>query len=238
MYALVLAGGRGERLRPLTDDRPKPMVPVAGAPLLEYHLRWLRSQGVSHAVLLCGYMAQAIREHFGDGRHLGLTIHYSVEETPLGRGGAFKRGFRLVPPGEEMVIATNGDIITDQPLGPLIRAHRRRNAVATVMLTPLVSPYGIVRVERDGRVRRFDEKPRLNHWINAGAYILSRAFFDLLPDVGDHEDTTFPLLAQQGRLFAYRSRAFWKSVETSKDLTELAQRLPTLAFGRRQQEAP
>src|SRR3989304_592718 len=146
MYALVLAGGRGERLRPLTDDRPKPMVAVAGAPILEHHLCWLRSQGVSHAVLLCGYMAEAIREHFGDGPRLGLTIHYSVEETPLGRGGAFKQGFRYVPTGEEMVIGTNGDIITDQPLGPLMRAHRRRDAVATIMLTPLVSPFGIVRV--------------------------------------------------------------------------------------------
>lgn len=230
MYALVLAGGRGERLRPLTDDRPKPMVPVAGVPILEHHLTWLRTNGVTSVVLLCSYMADAIREHFGDGQRLGLAINYSIEETPLGRGGAFKRGFQYVPPGEELVIGTNGDIITGQPLGPIIRAHRRRNAVATIMLTPLISPYGIVRVGRHSHVLRFDEKPRLNHWINAGAYVLSREFFDLLPDIGDHEDTTFPLLAEQGQLYAYKSRAFWKSVETSKDLAELERRLPTLAF--------
>jgi len=229
MYALVLAGGKGERLRPLTEDRPKPMILLAGRPILEYHLTWLRDNGVTHALLLCGYRADVIQSYFGDGRRWGLTIEYSLEEQPLGRGGAFKLAFAQVPPSEELLIGTNGDVLSNQPLAPILRAHRASGAVATVMLTPFVSPYGIVRVARDGRILRFEEKPRLPHWINAGLYVLSRPFFDLLPDVGDHEDTAFPLLAERGQLRAYRARAYWRSIDTAKDLTEATRDLPLFA---------
>jgi len=222
MYALVLAGGKGERLRPLTEDRPKPMILLAGKPILEYHLTWLRDNGVSHALLLCGYRADVIQSYFGDGRAWGLTIEYSLEEQPLGRGGAFKLAFSRVPEREKLLIGTNGDVLCNQPLAPILRAHRASGAVATVMLTPFVSPYGIVRVARDGRILRFEEKPRLPHWINAGLYVLSRPFFDLLPDVGDHEDTAFPLLVERGQLRAYRARGYWRSIDTVKDLTEAA----------------
>ena len=222
MYALVLAGGKGERLRPLTEDRPKPMILLAGKPILEYHLTWLRDNGVSHALLLCGYRADVIQGYFGDGRRWGLAIDYSLEDEPLGRGGAFKLAFSRVPPSEELLIGTYGDVLCNQPLAPILRAHRASGAVATVMLTPFVSPYGIVRVARDGRILRFEEKPRLSHWINAGLYVLSRPFFDLLPDVGDHEDTAFPLLVERGQLRAFHSRAYWRSIDTVKDLTEAA----------------
>jgi len=229
MYALVLAGGKGERLRPLSEDRPKPMVLLAGKPILEYHLTWLRDHGVTHALLLCGYRSDVIQSYFGDGRRLGLTIEYSLEDEPLGRGGAFKLAFSRVPPSEELLIGTNGDVLCNQPLAPILRAHRTSGAVATVMLTRFVSPYGIVRVARDGRIIRFEEKPRLPHWINAGLYVLSRPFFDLLPDLGDHEDTAFPLLAERGQLRAYRSRAYWRSIDTVKDLTEATRDLPLFA---------
>jgi NDP-sugar pyrophosphorylase family protein len=229
MYALVLAGGKGERLRPLSEDRPKPMVLLAGKPILEYHLTWLRDQGVTNALLLCGYRADVIQSHFGDGRRLGLAIDYSLEDAPLGRGGAFKLAFSRVPPSEELLIGTNGDVLCNQPLTPILRAHRTSGAVATVMLTRFVSPYGIVRVARDGRIIRFEEKPRLPHWINAGLYVLSRPFFDLLPDLGDHEDTAFPLLADRGQLRAYRARGYWRSIDTVKDLTEAVKDLPLFA---------
>jgi len=229
MYALVLAGGKGERLRPLTQDRPKPMILLAGRPILEYHLTWLRDQGVTTAVLLAGYRADVVQDYFGDGRRWGLSIEYSLEEEPLGRGGAFKLAFARVPEREELVIGTNGDVISNQPLAPILRTHRASGAVATVMLAPCVSPYGIVRVARDGRILRFEEKPRLPYWVNAGLYVLSRPFFDLLPDVGDHEDSAFPLLAERGQLRAYRSRAYWRSIDTMKDLTEAARELALFA---------
>jgi NDP-sugar pyrophosphorylase family protein len=171
-------------------------------------------------ILLCGYLHEIIRDRFGDGSRWGLRITYSVEEEPLGRGGAFKKGFRRVPPGEPFVIGTNGDNFVTQPLAPLVRSHRRSGAVATAMVVPLKSPYGVVRME-GSRVVRFEEKPQLPYWVNAGVYVLSREFFAGLPDVGDHEDELFPRLAAEGRLRAFRSRAYWKGIDTVKDLAEI-----------------
>jgi len=220
VYALIIAGGEGERLRPLTSDRPKPMIPVAGRPILEYQIRWLAGQGVSDVILLCGYKAEVIQEHFGDGSRFGLRVHYSLEEEPLGRGGALKLGARLLPPDEELARALNGDILTNQPLAPLLRYHRRKGATATVMLTRLRSPYGITRGDRAGHIVAFEEKPLLPHWINAGLYVLAADFFRRLPERGDHETTTFPELAAEGKLLGYRSRAYWRTIDTFKDLTE------------------
>ena len=229
MYALIIAGGEGERLRPLTSERPKPMIPVADKPILQYQVEWLAGQGVSDVILLCGYKANVIQEHFGDGSRFGLRVHYSVEQEPLGRGGAIKLGARLLPPGEELVLGLNGDILTNQPLTPLLRHHRRKGATATVMLTRLRSPYGITRGDRAGHIVAFDEKPMLPHWINAGVYVLAPDFFRRLPERGDHERTTFPDLAAEGKLFGYRSRAYWRSIDTFKDLTEAAAEVGELA---------
>ncbi len=116
LYALIIAGGEGERLRPYTWDRPKPMVPVNGRPILEYQVLWLRSQGVTHIVMLCHYKAEVVQEHFGDGSRFGVHITYTVEPEPLGRGGALRLGYQQVPPDQEVVIGLNGDIITNQRL--------------------------------------------------------------------------------------------------------------------------
>lgn len=228
MFALIIAGGEGERLRPLTSDRPKPMIEVAGRPILEHQVRWLASQGVTDAILLCGYRADVIQGHFGDGAGFGLRVQYTLEEEPLGRGGALKLGARQLPRGEDLVLGLNGDVLTNQPLEPLLRYHRRKKAAATVMLTRLRSPFGIVRRDRGGRILSFDEKPLLPHWINAGVYVLSRAVLERLPDKGDHETTTFPDLAAEGTLFAYPSNAYWRSVDTFKDLTEAGKEIPAL----------
>jgi NDP-sugar pyrophosphorylase family protein len=227
MYALIIAGGEGERLRPLTNDRPKAMVPVAGKPIIEHQLAWLRTSGITDVVLLCGYRASAVQEHLGDGSRFGLRTYYSLEDEPLGRGGALKRGFLLVPGDQETIVALNGDILTNQPLAELLSYHRRKQAVATVMLSPLRSPYGIARVARDGRIESFEEKPQLPYWVNSGIYAFSREFFSLLPEKGDHEDTTFPRLAAEGKLYGFRSKAYWRPVDSIKDLglaeRELAQ---------------
>ena len=221
MYALILAGGKGERLRPLTSDRPKPMIPLAGKPILEHQIEWMRGQGVTDVVLLCGYLHEVVLSYFGDGSRWGVHIDYSVESEPLGRGGAFRKGFELVPPDVPFVIGTNGDNVTDQPLAPLVRSHRRSGAVATVMLAPLVSPFGIARLSGRSRIRCFDEKPPLPYWLNAGVYVLSRQFFQMLPEKGDHETTLFPQLAECGGLRGYKSRAYWKGIDTLKDLSEV-----------------
>ena len=123
-----------------------------------------------------------------------------------------------------LVIATNGDNVNTQPLAPVLRQHERTGAVVTLVLTQLRSPYGIVK-QRGKRVTGFEEKPLLPHWLNAGVYALNREFFADLPDVGDHEDKLFPRLAEEGRLYAFRSRAYWKAIDTVKDLNEAAAQL-------------
>lgn len=225
MYALTIAGGRGERLKPITDTIPKPMVPINGRPLIAYQIDWMRGNGITDVVFLCGYLGNKIQEFVGDGTELGIRAHYSVEETPLGRGGAVRQGLSLVPEDEEFVLVTNGDVITEQALADLLELHRRTSAVATMTLVPYPSQYGIVQVDDAGLVTSFVEKGELPFWINAGIYIFQRDVESRLPKQGDHETTTFPDLASEGRLAAHKSSAFWTSVESAKDLREVGKRL-------------
>ncbi len=229
MYALIIAGGEGERLRPYTSDRPKPMVEVAGKPILEYQVDWLRSGGVTDIVVACGYRHEVIQEYFQEGRRWDVRIGYSVEDEPLGRGGALKLAYRQVPPDEPFVIGTNGDNLNTQPLAPMLRQHRQTGAVATLLLVQLRSPYGIVQ-QRGKRILGFREKPLLPHWLSAGVYVLGREFFAMLPEKGDHEDSVFPRLAAEGRLYGFRSRSFWKAIDTVKDLSEAERQLRELAL--------
>jgi NDP-sugar pyrophosphorylase family protein len=220
LTALVLAGGRGERLRPFTEDRPKPMVLINDRPLLLYHLGWLQKGGVTTAYILCGYKHEVIQQYFGDGETVRMSLHYVVEQEPLGRGGALKQGMSLLAPGLETVIVTNGDILTDQSLPELVQVHREHKGMGTMMLSPLVSPYGIVAFDGQGRVEDFSEKPVLPYWVNAGVYVMDPAIRERLPDRGDHETTTFPALAKEGKLYAFRSSARWLGVDTVKDLNQ------------------
>ena len=222
MYALTIAGGRGERLRPATDTVPKVMVPVNDRPLLSYQVQWMRAQGVTDVVVLCGYLGEKIVDYFGDGSEFGVRAHYSHEETPLGRGGAVRKGLSMVPADEPYVLVANGDILTNQPFSGLVELHERRSALATMMLVPFQSPFGVVSVDERGMVTEFVEKGNLPFWINAGVYVFSREIEGLLPEVGDHETTTFPVLAAEGRLAALKSNALWMTVDGPKDLSECA----------------
>ena len=247
MYALILAGGQGQRLRPLTDTLPKPMLPLHGRPILARQLSWLRRRaGITDAVLLVGHLAHAIAEYFGsnssssgsddggdcagsDGhRYCGVRIHYSREQQPLGRGGALRQGLARLPAGHaDPVIALNGDIITDASLVPLLTDYAARRAanpchLATILTVPMPSPYGIVDTDPAGLVAVFREKAPLPYAVNAGVYILHPAIRELLPAAGDHETTTFPALAAAGRMSAVPAAptAFWRSIDSLNDLQE------------------
>jgi len=220
MQAIILAGGKGERLRPFTADRPKAMVEIGGVPLLAYQLQWLHAHGVREAIVACGYRHDVIQTYFGSGEKVGVRIRYSIEEQPLGRGGALKRAFALLPADDDACVATNGDVITTMELESMLKTHRDSGCLATVMLVPLVSPYGIVEVDTRERIVAFREKPQLPYWVNAGIYILSRSIEPLLPVHGDHEDTTFPTLAASRKLGAFKSQSYWRAIDSVKDLTE------------------
>lgn len=218
-YAIILAGGKGERLRPYTNDRPKPMVEVAGKPIMAYQIERLKEIGVTEIVVACSYKREAIQEYLGDGSKFGISVKYSVEDTPLGRGGGIKQAMSLLSDGWEDVVVTNGDILTKTDLGALVEKHQKEKALVTLTIVPLRSPYGIVEFNDKDQVLGFKEKPILPHWINAGMYVFSSETEKLLPDIGDHEDTTFPKLPKE-RFLVFKSEEYWKGVDTVKDLTE------------------
>jgi NDP-sugar pyrophosphorylase family protein len=219
MRALILAGGFGKRLAPLTNEVPKPLLPVAGKPILVRQIEWLRGQGFSDFVLAVGYLRHKVFEALGDGRRLGVRIFYSVEEEPLGTAGAIKNAEPFLE--DDVFVATNGDVVTDLPVKSLLEALA--DADAAVALVPLRSPYGIVEFDELGRVVSFREKPVLGgYFINAGVYAIRRELLKVLPSRGNIEETTFPQLAERRRLKAVvYSDVFWRSIDTVKDLEEV-----------------
>lgn len=237
-HAIILAGGKGERLRPYTEDRPKAMIPVLGNPLLSFQLRLLNSYGFNRITICCGYLHEVMRDYFGDGTKFGVKIDYLVENEPLGRGGALRRALEEIPPGTEPVLAMNGDLLTNLNLSDLISFHKKHHPAATIVSVPLRSSYGILEVSDDSVVSGFSEKPELPFWINAGIYLLDHKIVTQLPKKGDHEELTFPQLAKEGSLRVFKTRAFWKTIDTVKDLTETRSDFEQLLFSAFLQSVP
>lgn len=219
MQAIVLAGGKATRMRPYTDDRPKAMVEVAGMPIVEHQIRWLVDNGVKEIVVSCGYKAEILQEHLQDGQDVGAAITYAVESEPLGRGGGLKFAARRVPHPEQFTFALNGDVLSRFALADLLAHHRSVGATATVALAPYKTTWGIADLE-GGLIKGFRQSPTLPYWINGGIYVLEPECVDLLPDKGDHEDSTFPELARQGKLGGYRIDGYWRGIDTVKDVIE------------------
>lgn len=217
--AIILAGGKGERLRPFTNDRPKPLVEVNGKPILAYQLSQLTKSGITQVIFACSYQHEALENHVDSGSKYGIKASFSVEETPLGRGGGIKKAMQMLPKGWKHVLITNGDNLWKLDVSGLIKKHEEGSAVATVVIVPLKSPYGIVEFNTNDQILGFKEKPILPHWINAGVYIFSKEIEPLLPDEGDHEIETFPRLPPD-RFLVYKSTDYWRGVDTVKDLTE------------------
>lgn len=217
--ALILAGGFGKRLQPLTLDRPKPLIEVGGKPILQWQIEWLSRQDVRDIVLAVGYLRTKVFEVMGDGSRFGVRLFYSVEEEPLGTGGAIKNAMKFLE--DEVFIVLNGDIITNLSIKPLIE-QLGGGVVSTIALVPMRSPYGIVHVDNEGFITEFREKPLLDYLINAGVYAFTRDIFKYLPDKGDIEVTAFPRLARERRIkgVVYRD-VYWKSLDTVKDVEEV-----------------
>lgn len=216
--AIILAGGKGERLRPYTNDRPKPMVEIGGKPILAYQLSQLKKAGIEKVVFACSYRREALQKHLDSGSKYGIKALFSVEETPLGRGGGIKKAMQMLSSFEDVVI-TNGDNLWKLDLAGLIKKHQERKAIASIVVVPLKSPYGIVEFNEKDEILGFKEKPILPHWVNAGIYVFSSQIQPLLPDEGDHEIETFPKLPTE-RFLVFKSTDYWRGVDTVKDLTE------------------
>lgn len=227
MQAVILVGGEGTRLRPLTYTRPKSMLPVLNRPFLEHMLAYLHQAGVDEVILALHYLPEAIRSFFGHGERWGIHLHYSVEPFPLGTAGPL----RLVAQHlQGTFIVCNGDIFTDLNVKEALAFHRQHKAVATIVLTPVEnpSPYGMVETAPDGRVLRFKEKPSpaevTTLWVNAGTYILEPEVLLRVPPGQRYmiEHNLFPDLVSAGLpVYAFRSRAYWLDMGTPKNYLRL-----------------
>lgn len=233
MKAAIIAGGLGKRLRPLTENKPKPLVEVGGKPIIEWQIEWLKSSGVDTVVVLAGYHRDKLVEFIGSGARFGVSVAYVVEDEPLGTGGAIKNAERVI--GRETFVAVNGDVITNIPVRDLVDyLENSSEAVVAVALVPLRSPFGIVEIDEHGRVKSFREKPVMeDRLINAGVYAMKPDVFSYLPTEGDIERKTFPKLAAEGRLLGrvYRD-CYWRSIDTVKDIEEASQEVNNLRFPR------
>jgi NDP-sugar pyrophosphorylase family protein len=221
MKAILLAGGKGTRLRPLTIHTPKPIVPILGRALLHYQIDLLRQvPDIDEVILSLNYQPRRIEEMFGDGTGLGLKIRYVVEPQPLGTAGAVRyAGHSLT----DSVVVFNGDVMTQVDLGAVIRLHRERQAKATIVLTPVANPtaYGLVETDAEVNVQRFLEKPRPEEitcdTINAGIYVLEPDTFDRIPKdtAWSIERSFFPSLVERCETFvAYVYRGYWIDIGT------------------------
>jgi mannose-1-phosphate guanylyltransferase len=219
VQALILAGGEGTRLRPLTSTVPKPVVPLVDRPFIRYMLEWLRGHGVDDVILSCGFMAERVRAVLGDGSNLGIRLRYLEEPEPLGTGGALKFAEDLL---DERFFMMNGDVLTDIDLTAQLEQHERTGARATLALIPVEDPsaYGLVRRNADGSVKEFVEKPGPEqidtNLINAGAYIIDHDVLDGMAPAGTNisiEREVFPALVGRG-LFGYESNGYWLDIGT------------------------
>jgi mannose-1-phosphate guanylyltransferase len=218
VQALILAGGEGTRLRPLTTTVPKPVVPLVDRPFIVFMLDWLRRHGVEDVVMSCGHMASGVRNVLGDGAAFGIRLRYVEEPRPLGTGGALKFAEPLL---DERFLMLNGDVLTDIDLTAQIAHHERTGAAATLALTPVDDPsaYGLVRTRDGGEVTEFVEKPSPDQVdtnnISAGAYVLERRVLELLEaeQPASIERDVFPQLVGEG-LYGCVSDGYWLDIGT------------------------
>jgi len=224
--ALILCGGLGTRLRPLTYIVPKPMLPIGHKPLLEYQINYLKRYEFDRIILAVGYLQEHIVRYFADGERFGVKIIYSAEKEPLDTGGAIKNAEKLITSD---FIAMNSDVVFDMlNLERLLTIHKDGKAVATVVLTRISDPsrFGVVELDGD-RIIKFIEKPKAlkgPQWINAGVYALSPKIFSLIKKdkKASIERDIFPKLAAQGKILGFRYEGYWSDVGTQEDYMKVS----------------
>ena len=222
MEAILLAGGQAKRLGNAADGLPKALVPVAGAPLASHTARLLVRAGVDRLIVSCAAGQGAAFE-----RELGALVPELVlaeEPERLGRGGGLRFAARRRQERGPL-FALNGDELLAADFDALLEDHRAHRPAATIVVTALTSPFGIVDVAEDGAVTGFRESPKLPHWVNVGVYVLDEEAIERLPERGDHETSTFPELAAEGRLRAWAYEGEWLTVNTPKDLERAEEHL-------------
>jgi len=214
MKAIILAGGRGKRLRPITDYVPKPLVPIKNVPIIEWQLKYLKKFGISEVIICTGYKQEMIENHL-NMKDIGIKVKFSIEKSPLGTGGAIKKAGKII--NEKSFFVINGDTITNIDLKKLVT---KKNAIAAIELR---TKYGILETDYD-KITNFKEKKEISDtWMNAGIYHLQKEVLKELPNKGDIEETVFPNYAKRGILNTVKFKnAKWYSVDSFKDMEECA----------------
>jgi mannose-1-phosphate guanylyltransferase/phosphomannomutase len=219
MKAVIMAGGEGTRLRPLTSNNPKPLLPIADRPMMEHVINLLKQHGINDIVVTVAFMASSIQDYFGDGSEFGVAISYVDEPTPLGTAGSVRNAMELL--SEERFLVISGDVITDIDLSEIMKYHVDKGAMATIGLTPVENPleFGIVITNEDGTIERFLEKPTwgqvFSDTINTGIYVLEPGIFDYIPEGRsvDFSSEVFPALLKDGKpLYGAVALGYWEDV--------------------------
>ncbi len=212
MKAIILAGGRGKRLRPITDYVPKPLIPIKNIPIIEWQIKYLKKFGISEIIVCSGYKTKMI-ENYLNNKKLGIKITFSVEDKPLGTGGAIKKAGKKIKDKSFLVI--NGDIITNIDLKKVIK---KENSIASIQLR---TKFGILQTDND-KIIKFEEKKEITElWMNAGIYHLDKETLKELPTVGDIEKTLFPDYAKKEKLSTIKfTKSKWYSIDSFKDIEE------------------
>jgi NDP-sugar pyrophosphorylase family protein len=219
MKAVLLVGGAGTRMRPLTYVVPKCLLPVGGKPLLERTMRYLQGHGITEFVLCVAYLKKQVIDTFGNGSSLGFRIEYAQADSPLGTAGQLKTASKML---DETFLVMNGDIVTNLSISNLVATHKKMGGVATIALKEfgVKIPYGHIMVDGGGRVTGFEEKPTLNYMANAGVYVMEPGVLDAIPSgrPTSLETEVFPGLIAKGEVInSYYESAYWADVGSMAD---------------------
>jgi len=212
LKAIILAGGRGKRLKPITDYVPKPLIPIMNIPIIEWQIKYLKKFGITEVIICSGYKTKMIEDYLNN-KKLGIKIAFSIENKPLGTGGAIKKAGKKIK--DKSFIVINGDTITNIDLKKLMK---KENSIASIQLR---TKFGILQTEQN-KIIKFDEKKEIiDLWMNAGIYHLNKETIKELPNVGDIEKTLFPDYAKKEKLTIVKFiKSKWYSIDSFKDMEE------------------
>lgn len=222
MKALILSGGIGKRLKPMTDYVPKPLIPLNNIPIIEWQIRYFKKFGINEFIICTGYKSDQIINYLKP-KKIDVKIEYSIEKTPLGTGGAIKNASHLIDNDNFFVI--NGDVVTT------IDPRKLKTNPNSIAVIPLQTSFGIVSLNKN-KIKQFEEKPKIyDRWMNAGVYYLSKEILKLLPKKGNIEHVTFPSLASNDALFVVKyENDFWCSIDSHKDIEESENKMRSLNY--------
>ncbi|WP_102346488.1 nucleotidyltransferase family protein [Bacillus sp. Marseille-P3661] len=218
MKGVIIAGGKGKRLRPLTNKLPKPMIPILKKPVMEYCIEHLKRHGITEIAVTVQYMSNKIKDYFGDGSKFGVNLYYFEDLSPLGTAGSIKNAEQFL---NEPFVVVSGDVITDFDLSKGIDFHRQKNSLITIFMTSVPNPleYGILKTNEKGEVVRFLEKPSWENMfttdINTGIYVVDPGIFSFM-ELGEKIDFSldlFPLLIKNGYpIYGFKTNGYWSDV--------------------------